>query len=219
MLKNRLKDIRSALKISSAKKFAEKLNIAEYIVKDLESGKTQTIKPEIAEKIEDIFFVNGWWLLTGKGEMFLKEEKSLTKKDALMDGYEIDVLNVKAGAGEGVYNYEIEVIDKIVMDKAFFKSIPDPSKMKIIEVDGDSMYPTLQAGDHVIIDETKTNGIDGIYALQLHNQILIKRLQFNLDGTIEIKSDNQSYNTQIYNPKETQVPLHIIGMKTLTIQR
>ncbi len=184
---------------------ADYLGVSKRQIANFENGKTP-IKKIYVEKISS-YFIKPLHIST------TSNQKNLSS------GYEIDMLNVKAGAGEGVYNYEIEVIDKIVMDKAFFKTVPDPSKMKIIEVAGDSMYPTLQSGDFVIIDETKTNGIDGIYALQLHNQILIKRLQFNLNGTIEIKSDNQNYNTQTYNPKDTQVPLHIIGMKTLTIQR
>ena len=200
----RMKEARKYLGLTQ-QQLAEKLGFKWHKIKDIEAGKLK-LTPEIAENIDNFYSINGWWLLTGKGKMFLKNEKNHFMKEKLSDGYKIDMLNVKAGAGEGIYNYEIEVIDRIVMDKAFFKSVPDPSKMKIIEVDGDSMYPTLQSGDHVIIDETKTNGIDGIYALQLHNQILIKRLQFNLNGTIEIKSDNLNYRTQIYNPKDTQVP-------------
>lgn len=81
------------------------------------------------------------------------------------------------------------------------------------------MFPTLNDGDFVVIDEAKSHGVDGIYAINLHNQILIKRLKFKLDGTIQIISDNKEYEMEIYNPKETQIPLHIIGLKTLTIQR
>jgi len=218
MLKIRVKEVRKALKMASAKELANSLNIPEYRVKDIESGKVKSFKAEDAEKLEEKFNINGWWLLTGKGEMFLNDDKTLTTASQ-NQGYEIDVLNVRAGAGAGVYNYEVEVIDKIVLDRAFFKTTPDIKKIKIIEVDGDSMYPTLQSGDHVIIDETKTNGVDGIYAIQLHGQILIKRLQFNLDGTIDIKSDNKEYDTKSYNPNDTQIPLQVLGMKTLTIQR
>ncbi|MCV6606966.1 MAG: S24 family peptidase, partial [Campylobacterales bacterium] len=60
---------------------------------------------------------------------------------------------------------------------------------------------------------------DGIYAIQMQGQIFIKRLQFNLDGTIDIISDNPNYSTKTFNPKDNQTPLKIIGMKTLSIQR
>lgn len=194
--------------------FARELGLKSFNIRDMESGK-QKISAELATKLEEIFSISGWWLLTGKGTM-LEEKVNYTSSS---NGYEVEMLSVKASAGEGINNYQIEVIDKIIMDKAFFRTEPDIKKIKIIQVDGDSMYPTLQSGDHVIIDETQTHGTDGIYAIQLHNQILIKRLQFNLDGTIDIKSDNKSYDTKSYDPKETQIELTVIGMKTLTIQR
>jgi len=196
-------------------KFSEKIDLAAQSLARYEKNKTKP-SMDFVTKLTNMFNINSNWLLTGKGEIFLNDDKTSSSDN---HGYEIEMLNVKAAAGDGIYNYEIEVIDKIVLDKAFFRTAPDIKKIKIIEVDGDSMYPTLQSGDHVIIDETKINGVDGIYAIQLHGQILIKRLQFNLDGTIDIKSDNKEYDTKSYNPNDTQIPLQVLGMKTLTIQR
>jgi len=67
--KERLKKVRKVLKLSQ-KDFGEKLNFKWYKIKDIEIGK-QNLTPEIANKIEDIFGISGWWLLTGKGDMFL----------------------------------------------------------------------------------------------------------------------------------------------------
>lgn len=152
------------------------------------------------------------WIFTGKNENNIIN-------DNLSDGYKIDVLNIKASAGAGIENHIVEVIDTIILDKNLFKTPINPNKIKLIQVSGDSMTPTLNDGDFVVIDEAKSHGVDGIYAINLHNQILIKRLKFKLDGTIQIISDNKDYEMEIYNPKETQIPLHIIGLKTLTIQR
>ena len=69
----RLKEARKKLKLSQ-KDFGEKLNFKWYKIKDIEIGK-QNLTPEIANKIEDIFGISGWWLLTGKGEMFLDKNK------------------------------------------------------------------------------------------------------------------------------------------------
>lgn len=135
------------------------------------------------------------------------------------DSYQINVLNVKASAGSGIENHIVEVIDTITLDKNLFKTPINPNRIKIIQVSGDSMFPTLCDGDFVIVDETKAYGIDGIYAINLHNQILIKRLKFKLDGTIQIISDNKEYEMEVYKPNETQIPLQIIGLKTLTIQK
>jgi phage repressor protein C with HTH and peptisase S24 domain len=70
------------------------------------------------------------------------------------------------------------------------------------------MEPTLRDGDYVLIDENINFGTNGIYAIQYGGQILIKRLQFKMDGTILIISDNDKYDKEVFNPKENQLPLH-----------
>lgn len=82
MLGNRLKEVRNHLKLSSAKKLSDLIGVPEYIIKDLESGKTQTIKPELATHIEDLCKISGWWLLTGRGKMLLvSSENKVFLKD------------------------------------------------------------------------------------------------------------------------------------------
>ncbi|EFU69157.1 XRE family transcriptional regulator [Aliarcobacter butzleri JV22] len=158
--------------------------------------------------------INLNWIQTGKGEMFISED--IVKNS---DSYSIDLLNVRAGAGEGIYNYVIETVDTISLDKSFFRSPINTNKVKGICVDGDSMEPTLRDGDYVLIDENINFGTNGIYAIQYGGQILIKRLQFKMDGTIIIISDNEKYDREIFNPSENQLPFNIIGIKILSIQK
>ena len=47
---------------------ANKLGFKQFKIKDIETEK-QKVSPEIAESMEKNFSINGWWLLTGKGEM------------------------------------------------------------------------------------------------------------------------------------------------------
>ncbi len=174
--------------------------------------KRDSIPLKTIEKIVQNEQLSYDWIFTGKNE---NKENIYNSQNS----YQIDVLNIKASAGTGIENHIVEVIDTIILDKNLFKTPINPAKIKLIQVSGDSMFPTLHDGDFVIIDETKAYGVDGIYAINLHNQILIKRLKFKLDGTIQIISDNKDYEMEVYNPNETQIPLHIIGLKTLTIQR
>ena len=136
-----------------------------------------------------------------------ESKKELISSQINQNIYEIDVLSLKAGAGGGVENYIVEVIDTIMIDKSLFRTPINQNSIKCIQVDGDSMEPTLKNEDFVLIDTTQKYGVDGIYAINLHNQILIKRLEFNLDGTISIISDNSNYKTKISNPKDSQIPL------------
>ncbi|MDN5069494.1 S24 family peptidase [Aliarcobacter butzleri] len=191
---------------------SKKYNISRQLVNNFFTNqKTLTDTLAIVCNGENI---NLNWLLIGKGEMFISEDIVKTS-----DNYSIDLLNVRAGAGEGIYNYVIETVDTISLDKSFFRTPINTNKVKGICVDGDSMEPTLRDGDYVLIDENINFGTNGIYAIQYGGQILIKRLQFKMDGTIIIISDNEKYDREIFNPSENQLPFNIIGIKILSIQK
>ncbi len=210
MIGNRIKEARTKKGLSQ-EALAKKIGISKRTLINYEKNEQEPTVTTIIN-IAKFCTTDELWLLTGKNENNIIN-------DNLSDGYKIDVLNIKASAGTGIENHIVEVIDTIILDKNLFKTPINPNKIKLIQVSGDSMFPTLNDGDFVVIDEAKSHGVDGIYAINLHNQILIKRLKFKLDGTIQIISDNKDYEMEIYNPKETQIPLHIIGLKTLTIQR
>lgn len=195
--------------------FSEKIDLAAQSLARYEKNKVNP-SMEFVAKLTDMFNINSNWLLTGKGEMFISETKEIQKSD---NNYNIDLLNVRAGAGEGIYNYVIETVDTISLDKSFFRTPINTNKIKGIQVDGDSMEPTLRDGDYVLIDENTIFGVNGIYAIQLGGQILIKRLQFKMDGTILIISDNDKYDKEVFNPKENQLPFQVLGIKILSIQR
>jgi phage repressor protein C with HTH and peptisase S24 domain len=68
----------------------------------------------------------------------------------------------------------------------------------LTQVVDESMEPTLQVGDLVLVD---TNDRDletvshGIYLLKLDNRLLIKRLQCVADNTLTVLSDHSAYET------------------------
>jgi len=170
--------------------------------------KRGTIPYDLLEKISQNENISLDWLVFGNKEIKVND-----------NNYNIDLLNVRAGAGEGIYNYVIETVDTISLDKSFFRTPINTNKIKGICVDGDSMEPTLRDGDYVLIDENINFGTNGIYAIQYGGQILIKRLQFKMDGTILIISDNDKYDKEVFNPKENQLPFQVLGIKILSIQK
>ncbi len=208
MIGSRIKEARTKKGLSQ-EALADKIGISKRTLINYEKEEQEPTVSTIIN-IAKFCTIDELWLLTGKNE---------NNTNNTVNSYQIDVLNIKASAGTGIENQIVEVIDTILLDKNLFKTPINPAKIKLIQVSGDSMFPTLNDGDFVLIDETKAYGVDGIYAINLHNQILIKRLKFRLDGSIQIISDNKEYEMEVYNPNETQIPLHIIGLKTLTIQR
>jgi len=71
----RLKEIRKKLGLTQAQ-FGDKIGLKWHKIKDMERDHLK-ISPELAEKIEQVLSISGWWLLTGKGEMFLSDEPKL----------------------------------------------------------------------------------------------------------------------------------------------
>jgi phage repressor protein C with HTH and peptisase S24 domain len=83
----------------------------------------------------------------------------------------------------------------------------------VIKVEGDSMEPTLQESDTVLINKNaNTIGTGGgIFAINWHEMVLVKRLQMNpKTNEIIIKSDNQKYDSMVVKPNEIQIEGKVI---------
>jgi hypothetical protein len=89
-----------------------------------------------------------------------------------------------------------------------------PSTLAIVRADGDSMQPTLQGGDWVLIDMTQTRLTrEGIYALRVGTDVWIKRMSLNLrEKTVRIISDNPTTPVQEVEEEDLQVIGKVIAI-------
>ena len=72
----------------------------------------------------------------------------------------------------------------------------DPDALALIEVHGDSMVPTIDDGDLVLVGRHQSVfRNDGLYVIANGDQLMPKRLQRQLDGAILIRSDNPAYES------------------------
>lgn len=199
------------LKINQ-KEMADKMGILPQTLVRYEKDK---IKPsyEFIEKLTNLFTKDIQWLLTGVENAFTNQ---IVNQD--INTYTIDILSLKASAGIGIINYEVDVVGNMSLDKGFFPTFQKMENLKIIDVIGDSMEPTIKNGAKVVIDITKKTKANGVYAINYDGEIYIKRLQYRMDGTINIISDNRFYPIENYNSKESDLFFDVIGMKVLIIQ-
>lgn len=68
--------------------------------------------------------------------------------------------------------------------------------LSIIRVEGDSMSPTLNDGDDILVDRAEGNEAlrDGIYVLRVEDSLLVKRLAIHpLGKRVTVQSDNPAY--------------------------
>ena len=70
-------------------------------------------------------------------------------------------------------------------------------KLTTVQVQGDSMSPTLIDGDTIIIDlGVAAVDVDGVYVIDMQGNRLVKRLQRKFDETIVVISDNAAYEKE-----------------------
>jgi phage repressor protein C with HTH and peptisase S24 domain len=120
-------------------------------------------------------------------------------------------IRASAGGGADVFNdnYEILSVDRTLMQNM----IPfESSQIEAINVDGDSMEPTLQDGSIVFIDRNQTNiKKDGIYIATTTAGLFIKRIRLRADGMVELISDNRAYSPETMLLEEIQIVGRVVG--------
>jgi len=121
--------------------------------------------------------------------------------------------DVRASAGGGAFNFE-EDYEILSIDKTIMKSIVPSfnNTIEAINVDGESMEPTLQDGSIVFIDREQTNiNKDGIFIASTTAGLFIKRIRQRADGMIELISDNKAYSPEIITPNEIEIVGRVVG--------
>jgi peptidase S24-like protein len=83
-------------------------------------------------------------------------------------------------------------------DERWLKALTStaPANLSIVRVEGDSMTPTLNAGDDILVDlgDSTARLRDGIYVLRIDDALVVKRLALNPVGKrLTVQSDNPAY--------------------------
>lgn len=101
--------------------------------------------------------------------------------------------NVTASMGYGISVYDenqtgvYEISSKLAKDIGIVSG-----KTQMIFASGDSMYPTIEGGDSLLIDTSKKEVYDGrIYCVRIDGQLYAKRLQKIPPNTVKVISDNE----------------------------
>jgi phage repressor protein C with HTH and peptisase S24 domain len=105
---------------------------------------------------------------------------------------------VSVSAGPGAVVTEELGKPYFAFDERWLKALTPsrPSKLSIVRVEGDSMAPTLSAGDDILVDlgDAAERLRDGIYVLRIDDALVVKRLALNPTGRrITVQSDNPAY--------------------------
>jgi phage repressor protein C with HTH and peptisase S24 domain len=105
---------------------------------------------------------------------------------------------VSVSAGPGAVVTEELGKPYFAFDERWLKALTpsQPSKLSIVRVEGDSMAPTLNPGDDILVDlgDAAERLRDGIYVLRIDDAVVVKRLALNPMGRrVTVQSDNPAY--------------------------
>ncbi len=160
--------------------------------------------------------VNVSWLLSGKGEMLLQDSNEITidvhESKNLPDYTLVPLYNVEASAGHGsLVEYEEKISQIAFRSDWITEKKLNKNQLATIKARGDSMLPTISDGDILLID-TRINKItdDSIYIIKNDGHLVVKRIQQNFDGSINIISDNKIYEKETI-PKDNTDKIIIVG--------
>ena len=104
---------------------------------------------------------------------------------------------IGASAGAGALDYNEMPTGQIAFDEDWLRQLGVGSgAVTMIQVEGDSMAPSLGDGDDILVSMTgdATHHVrDGIYVLRMDEALMVKRVSFRPDGRLSIISDNPLY--------------------------
>jgi hypothetical protein len=105
---------------------------------------------------------------------------------------------VTVSAGPGAIVTEELGKPYFAFDERWLKALTPsaPANLSIVRVEGDSMAPTLNAGDDILVDlgDAGDRLRDGIYVLRIDEALVVKRIALNPVGRrITVQSDNPAY--------------------------
>ena len=162
------------------KDLADALGVSTMAIGDLINNKTK--KPRNLLELSEILGVDAKWLQSGEGETPEISTALSTISSNNEENISLVVLDIEASAGDGAVNGDmVQVVKQLqFVPEQFHKYYPGitPANIRIINVKGDSMYPTFNNGDLLFVDiSIQAFDGDGIYIFSFDNTIFVKRIQ------------------------------------------
>lgn len=204
----RLRDLRVKSDLSQ-RQFADFLGISLRAYQNYERGERR-VSADIARKLSEKSGVNPDWLLSGTGQMY-KDNASYGAKISPEDGDRFGYLEFFIHPDQ-LFGDEDEarissknigergdiqdIIQSIALEPKFVRNIlrANPSDIYVVYIEDDAMSPSINRGDIVLINEAeKQVARDGVFAINVNNRVLVRRLQVRPGDVAHIISDNAAF--------------------------
>ncbi|MBU2551823.1 MAG: helix-turn-helix domain-containing protein [Proteobacteria bacterium] len=157
------------------------------------------IPPSWLIKISELFDISVDWLLTGEG---IPSRSERAAASGLSSDYALISVHSRQKDGEKALSAEVVAFNRPWIEDIL--GLP-PDHLRLVHVQGDAMEPTLRAGDLALVHLGPAGPVrDGLYAIEIGDSILIKRLQALPGGTIKVISDSPAFESFSIGPEESR---------------
>jgi transcriptional regulator with XRE-family HTH domain len=152
-------------------------------------------------RICEQYGVDPTWLLTGHLESIPIEEVSLALRDYITLPFCASLENNAGGQ------------KPLAIKKSWIhhQLQAKPEDLRLFCIEGESMKPTLYPDDVILLHLYETMVQEGIYALQIGEVLVIKRLQRLSESVIQVISDNPMYESWTANLQDPTQQLTVVG--------
>jgi phage repressor protein C with HTH and peptisase S24 domain len=178
---------------------AERAGLTRDYVHDIWRGRSTRPNRARLEQIARVLKVEVDWLATGMGAVEGEPPDLTLDPEAFV---RIPALEPPARAGRGK---AVETVLPAAEPYQFRRSWildhlqVDPEALRVMRIEGDSMQPTLQEGDAVLVNTARRQpSPPGIFILFDGMALVAKRLELTGDASqprVRVRSDNPAYET------------------------
>ena len=173
--------------------------------KDFKTGTPKTMGDRIARDLEEKLSLGYGWMDTDHSKV----------PDAGSNLLVLNKLNIEAGCNPtgGNDGEDCAIVERIEVTPEWYKQNISGYRLRghdLITARGDSMEPTINSGDIVVVD-THDHDIsqEGIFCINYGAGVMLKRIQM-LPFGVEFISDNKLYNPFVLKGQEVE-SINIIG--------
>lgn len=201
-ISRRLKEYRTRLGLSQSA-FAKKLGIPQSTYSKYELG--SDISTKSLATLSDLG-LNLNWLILGKEDF-----PALKRENLESPSIPIISSRVSAGPGEEWKDEDFLEGEMLPLSKDFIRG-HDINRLFAARVKGDSMIGAMiYDGDFVFAERGEISG-DGIYIFSVDNEVLIKRLEYDVfNHKVNVISENPAYQARTVDEDRIVILGKVIG--------
>lgn len=172
------------------------------------SGRAKFLRGENLLSAALALGVNQQWLANGEGPMLPSEQRSQNKLVSVPSlsptprpgemSVDIPLLANAGSMGPGTdVEHDDVIIGALRLSSEWVQKRIRPTSLEalsFIHAYGDSMSPTFEDGDILLVDTGRRDPsmADGVYVLGTHKRVFIKRVSERFDGSRMVSSDNKN---------------------------